>query len=215
LARSSKRARQERQAKARQEKRTAARDELIRGALATLSDLGYAQTSLRDIAEQTGRSVGLVHYYFEDKADLIIACVRLYKTEFVEVMRGWLTPDEPPALLQRRFVEGLVGTIREDAPVHRLWYDIRSQALFDPQFSEPVEAIEASLIDAVAAALQRCGDSTKDVTLAYLALDGAIRHALFGFLYGDEGALDVLREQAHAILGATQPVLAREVQGER
>ena len=68
MARSSKHARQERQARERQEKRTAARDELIRGALTTLSDLGYAQTSLRDIAEQTGRSVGLVYYYFDDKA---------------------------------------------------------------------------------------------------------------------------------------------------
>ncbi len=203
MARSSKRARQAQQASARQEKRAAARDELIRGALATLSDLGYAQTSLRDIAEQTGRSVGLVHYYFDDKADLIIECVRLYKTEFVEVMRSWLTPDESPELLQKRFVEGLVGTIREDAPVHRLWYDIRSQALFDPRFDEPVQAIEASLVDAVAAALERCGDASQDATLAYLALDGAFRYALAGFLHGDgdEGALDVLREHAHAILG--------------
>ena len=203
MARSSKRARQEQQARERQEKRTAAREELIRGALTTLSDLGYAQTSLRDIAEQTGRSVGLVHYYFDDKADLIIECVRLYKTEFVEVMRSWLTPDEPPELLQKRFVEGLVGTIREDAPVHRLWYDIRSQALFDPRFNEPVQAIEESLIDAVAAALERCGDPSKDGTLAYLALDGAFRYALAGFLHGDEGALDGLRAQAHAILGVT------------
>ncbi len=201
MARSSKHARQERQARERQEKRTAARDELIRGALTTLSDLGYAQTSLRDIAEQTGRSVGLVHYYFDDKAALIIACVRLYKTEFVEVMRGWVTPDEPPERLRARFVEGLVGTIREDAPVHRLWYDIRSQALFDSRFKEPVQAIEASLVDAIGAALERCGDPTQDAKLAYLGLDGAFRYALAGFLYGDEGALDALQEHAHAILG--------------
>ena len=57
------------------------REQLARSALTTLAELGYARTSLREIAQNSEFSHGVVHYYFDDKLDLIIACVRLYTAE--------------------------------------------------------------------------------------------------------------------------------------
>ncbi len=53
--------------------------QLAAAALQTLSELGYARTSLREIAQNSEFSHGVLHYYFTDKVDLITYCVRQYK----------------------------------------------------------------------------------------------------------------------------------------
>ena len=53
------------------------RDELATSALETLSEIGYARTSLREIAHHASFSHGVLHYYFRDKVELIVHSVRL------------------------------------------------------------------------------------------------------------------------------------------
>ena len=59
------------------------RNQLAESALQTLGELGYARTSLREIANNSEFSHGVVHYYFADKLELIIYCVRYYKARCV------------------------------------------------------------------------------------------------------------------------------------
>src|ERR1700746_433689 len=59
-----------------EEKFNARRLELAEAALETLGELGYARTSLREIAQKSPFSHGVFHYYFSDKTDLICCCVR-------------------------------------------------------------------------------------------------------------------------------------------
>ena len=59
------------------------RTQLAISALATLGELGYAKTSLREIAQNSEFSHGVVHYYFADKFELITHCVRYYKAQCV------------------------------------------------------------------------------------------------------------------------------------
>src|ERR1700754_5150565 len=59
------------------------RRELAVAALQTLGELGYARTSLREIAVNSPYSHGVVHYYFADKIELITYCVRQYKADCV------------------------------------------------------------------------------------------------------------------------------------
>ncbi len=63
------------------------RDQLAAAALQTLAELGYANTSLRDIAQNSDFSHGVLHYYFADKFELITYCVRQYKAECVTALR--------------------------------------------------------------------------------------------------------------------------------
>ena len=55
------------------------RKALAASALRTLGELGYARSSLREIAQNSEFSHGVVHYYFDDKLDLIVYGVRQYK----------------------------------------------------------------------------------------------------------------------------------------
>ena len=169
-------------------KRVRKKDELADSAIAALKQLGYARTSLRDIAELSGVAVGTLHYYFDDKVDLIAYCVRRYKVGFVAEMQSILSGDAPPERLAERFVSGLALSIHREAKTHRLWYDIRSQAMFDPSFHQIVEDIEAGLVELVEEFLERTGHTHVDATSIYLLLDAAFRYHLQKLLTDDSTA---------------------------
>src|SRR5258707_15729331 len=118
------------------------RAELGEAALQTLAELGYARTSLREIAQNTAFSHGVLHYYFSDKEDLITHCVRQYEaacvTRYDEIVAAATSADQ----LKREFSAAMAQTLRTDAPMHRLWYDLRNQSLFEESFLADVLEID-------------------------------------------------------------------------
>ena len=110
------------------------RAQLAASALQTLSELGYARTSLRDIAQNSEFSHGVVHYYFRDKVDLIIQSVKQYKAECVKRYDEIVATARTAMDLKHGFSAALAKTLRDDASMHRLWYDLRNQSLFEESF---------------------------------------------------------------------------------
>lgn len=168
-------ARADRKSAKRQEKKR----QIAESAIEALKELGYANTSLRDIAEKSDLSLGMLHYYFEDKTELIIYCVQLYKQAFDRrisaALEGAGTRDQAIAA----FAEALTASIFEDGMAHRLWYDIRTQAMFDNAFRPAVEEIETMLIGIVHDLYRTSGQPDPDnVELAYALLDGVFRYLM-------------------------------------
>jgi len=196
--------------RSREEKYDERRAQLAESALVTLGELGYAGTSLREIAQNSPFSHGVVHYYFSSKADLIVHCVRHYKarcvTRYDQLVDESVTADE----LAERFADKLVETLRDEAPMHRLWYDLRSQAMFEPELRDAVVEIDRTLEDMVWRVVNRYAALADrelgfDPPTAYAMLDGVFEKAVLAFLAGEAGALDRLRERALGVL----PVLVR------
>lgn len=179
----------EQKAQKRTAKRSERKEELANAAIDALKQLGYARTSLRDIAELSGVSVGMLHYYFVDKTDLIKYCVRKYKTGFVAGLDAIMEGADPNSSIAEAFSEGLCESIRDDAETHRLWYDIRSQAMFDFDFLDVVEEIESELIELVARLFRRLGFPESMALAGYIELDGAFRYYLQRHLANDNQAL--------------------------
>ena len=125
------------------------RRELADATLLTLADLGYARTSLRTIAEQTNFSHGLLHYYFADKTELITYCVRRYKTACVQRYEGLVAESSTPDELAEACGNGLAATLADAPLMHRLWYDLRSQSLFEVAFRNDVAEIDDLLQDMI------------------------------------------------------------------
>jgi AcrR family transcriptional regulator len=177
------------------------RAQLADAALVTLSELGYARTSLREIALNSEFSHGVLHYYFNDKVDLITESVRQYKahcvTRYDEIVATSATAEE----LKRSFAAGLANTLREDAAMHRLWYDLRAQSLFEPSFRADVAEIDESLermIWRIVSQYAELAGSTPAVPseVAYAIFDGLFEHSLIKHIYGKGDADREL--QAHA-----------------
>ena len=150
------------------------RDQLAESALQTLGELGYARTSLRDIARETGQSLGVLHYYFANKEALLIHCVRQYKAGFVDLVQQALHEDLPPQARARTLCAALAASIANDAETHRLWYDIRAQAMFDDTFTAVVDEVEAGLV----LMLAPLAPDPVAMTQLYVRLDGAFRYLL-------------------------------------
>src|SRR6201999_3820554 len=98
------------------------RNQLAESALQTLGELGYARTSLREIANNSEFSHGDVHYYFSDNTELIVYCVTYYKAQCVRRYAGVVAESSPPEELLDAFAAKLVETLQDEAPMHRLWY---------------------------------------------------------------------------------------------
>lgn len=177
--------------RARAARKTAKRDQKKRqiadSAIQALKELGYANTSLRDIAEKSDLSLGMLHYYFEDRTDLIIYCVSIYKEDFVRDITEALDQSEGRDDVIAAFSEALVASIVDDEMAHRLWYDIRTQAMFDETFRPVVDEIEAKLMGIVQTAYIRAGhDVPENIEIPYAMLDGVFRFLMQGQI-GNKG----------------------------
>jgi AcrR family transcriptional regulator len=177
------------------------RRELATAALQTLGELGYARTSLREIAQNSPYSHGVVHYYFADKVELITYCVRQYKAECVQRYDEIVETSPSADVLAPAFADALVATVVEDAAMHRLWYDLRSQALFEASFRDDVLEIDAQLEHMVWQVVARYAE-LRDTTVAmpssraYAMFDGLFQQALLRHLSGAESATGELRAGA-------------------
>jgi TetR/AcrR family transcriptional regulator, transcriptional repressor of bet genes len=181
------------------------RNQLAESALQTLGELGYARTSLREIANNSEFSHGVVHYYFADKFELIIYCVRYYKarcvTRYDAVVEDSTTADG----LLSAFAAKLVETIHEEAAMHRLWYDLRTQSMFEEKLREAVLMIDATLEDMIWRVISRYAElagrpTSMTPAAAYGVLDGLFQQALLGHLTGSAVAVDSMATQVHELM---------------
>ncbi len=188
----------ERVPKARVDKFSERRAELGEAALTTLAALGYARTSLREIAQNSEFSHGVLHYYFTDKIDLIICSVKQYKarcvTRYDHAVDSATTCDE----LMEGFLQSLADTLRDEGHVHRLWYDLRSQALFEEAFRSDVVQIDKSLEDMIWRIMSRFAELSGEdpgmtPSATYALFDGLFQQALLKHLSGDAGAVAAMQ----------------------
>ncbi|HEX6352653.1 TetR/AcrR family transcriptional regulator [Actinophytocola sp.] len=183
----------------------ARRDQLAESALKTLGDLGYARTTLREIANNSTFSHGVVHYYFQDKLALVIHSVRYYKARCVTRYDSVVADSTTADGLLDAFADKLAETIREEAPMHRLWYDLRAQSMFEEQLRADVTMIDKTLEEMIWRVVTRYAQlDGRPVSLeppvAYGMLDGLFQQALLAYVGGNTAVLDILVAQVRTVL---------------
>lgn len=187
------------------DKHDARRKALADSALRTLGELGYARASLREIAHNSEFSHGVVHYYFEDKLELLVFAVREYNKTCVRRYDDVVADSSTPRELLDAFAARLRETISQEAEMHRLWYDLRSQSMFEARIRDAVMQIDRTLEDMIWRVVTRYaeladGEPAIDPYSAYGMLDGLFQQALLGHLCGRRGALDALAGQVHGLM---------------
>ena len=181
------------------------RAKLAAAALVTLSELGYARTSLREIAQKSDFSHGVFHYYFRDKVDLITYCVREYKAACIRHYDEIVTGAESAEQLRRAFADLLASSVRDDTAMHRLWYDLRNQSLFESDFQADVAEVDDSLERMIWRIVSKyAGFVDAEIALprstVYAVFDGLFQQAMLGLHAGNEHAVETLRESVWQVL---------------
>ncbi|ANZ40843.1 TetR family transcriptional regulator [Lentzea guizhouensis] len=195
----------ERIARRQVDKFDARRTELAVATLHTLAELGYARTSLREIAQNSEFSHGVLHYYFADKRDLVTEAVRQYEavcvTRYDDVVARATTAEQ----LRDEFVAMFFDTLAQDAPLHRLWYDLRNQSLFDETFRADVLEIDGRREDMVWRVVSRYaelsgGTLSVSPAVVYVTLDGIFHRALLHHLGGQADTVASLRHELPGVI---------------
>jgi AcrR family transcriptional regulator len=186
------------------------RDELADAALQTLSELGYARTSLREIAQNSDFSHGVLHYYVTDKVDLITHGGRKYKAHCVQRYDQIVATARTPQELEAGFAAGLADTLRDDGTMHRLWYDLRAQSMFEESFRADVADIDASLermIWRIVSRYAELADTSLTITspVMYAIFDGLFQQHLIRYLSGDDTAIIDLQAGVKQIMDRVLP----------
>lgn len=162
------------------------RNEIADRAISCFAEHGYAETSLRDIAAAAEMNLGRLHYYFDSKADLVVFAIRQYKMRFVEQLTEAIRAKAEKSESIGAVVEVLMESLADAGKAHRVWYDMRTQALFNPAMQPAIAEIQAELEDATKALFVKfCRDADDEVVhTAFLLLDAiffdALRHSFNG-----------------------------------
>ena len=198
----------ERATRSQEDKFSARRRMLAQSALAALAERGFASTGLRDIAHHSSLSHGSLHYYFDDKDDLIAEAVWAFKSTCARRYDEIVATATDAAELRSRVAETMATTLREEARLHRLWYDLRTQALFGTGFQDTIVRIDDLLQAMVWSIVRRHGELEGspprfDAALSYALVDGLFQNELIRFLRGDAGAPERLRHECAALISRT------------
>lgn len=164
-----------------------------------------ARTSLREIAQNSEFSHGVLHYYFNDKIDLICCGVRHYKAKCVTRYDDVVATAETREALLDGFCAKLEETMTGEAKMHRLWYDLRSQALFEEALRDDVKLIDENLENMVWRVVCRyasLGGRQVSVSKAaiYALFDGLFQKHLLAHLSGDSAAVSNMIAEVRSLL---------------
>ena len=114
------------------------RDQMLLAAAVLISERGFSDTRIADVAERVGASPALVVYYFGTKDRLLTAALRYSETAFYAAAEEMLTRTRS---LSRR-LETLVDMTcvpqgSDDVPAAwGLWFDLWAQAFRQPQVEQ-------------------------------------------------------------------------------
>jgi AcrR family transcriptional regulator len=127
------------------------RDQMLLAAAVLISERGFAETRIADVAERVGASPALVVYYFGTKDRLLTAALRYSETAFYAAAEEMLTRTRS---LSRR-LETLVDMTcvpqgSDDVPAAwGLWFDLWAQAFRQAQVEQDRIELDQSWRDLI------------------------------------------------------------------
>jgi AcrR family transcriptional regulator len=106
------------------------RDQMLHAALRVISERGYADTRIADVAEHAGVSPALVIYYFKTKDQLLTEAIRHYEDTWYSVGQNRMAGLATAAARLEEFIamSTLSDADPEPASSWQLWLDFWAQA---------------------------------------------------------------------------------------
>ena len=147
------------------------REKLLHAATALIHRHGYDQTSLADIAEESGVPLGNVYYYFKTKDEIGSAVIQQHYSQMRALLRDCDAPADPRTRLLR-FLDKMCGQrdalAKYGCPVGSLCVELNKGS---PSLSKQADSILKSQLDWVTKRFREMGKGdAKDLAVQMVAL---------------------------------------------
>ncbi|WP_254764107.1 TetR/AcrR family transcriptional regulator [Natrinema marinum] len=125
-------------------------DDLMEATYQALCKHGYAELTMQDIAAESDKSKGTLHYHFEGKQDLLESFLEYLLAEFEE--RTETIPGETPAEQLHEFLEELLTPADEDSAeeFRTAILEIKAQSPYNEAYRDQLSGFDAALRDRIA-----------------------------------------------------------------
>lgn len=169
---------------------------------------GFADVTMRDIADEFDKSKSLLHYHYDTKEELLLAFLHHLVDEFEANLESLLEGESSPEARLREYLEWFAVEPEESerTSLHLALLELRSQAQRNPRFREPFRRSDRLGRAAFAEILEEGQredrfDATADVEglarLCYATMDGARARQL---TLGEPGYAAAVAETLHELL---------------
>jgi AcrR family transcriptional regulator len=164
------------------------REQIIAAACEVISEIGFKQLRVADVAKRAGASTGTVHYYFATKRELMHAAFEVNFTGSLERRKHLLENLEDPRERLRLFVDSYLPDDDRTVAAWHVWAELWVEALHDPDLQELNERVYGEWRRTVAAIIRdgqdaghfRDGDAVLLANALIGMIDGLSMQVLLG-----------------------------------
>lgn len=144
------------------------RRQLIDATIASIHELGFGESSLSRISAKAGVSTGIVHHYFEDKADLLEATLRHLGNNLHEAVVTRLAAAQTPLDRLMAVIDGNLGPELFTPEGVSAWLAFWAQVPSNERFARVQRIIIGRLHDNLVAALRPLAPAHEVIPVAKL-----------------------------------------------
>ena len=124
-------------------------ERILQTAFECISSKGYANVSMRDIADEAGVALSQLTYHYKNKDGLLTEVIKMmiqeYLIEVEEHLRKGVTPKEKLSDLITYFQE----VLEENPKLFKMFYDFTSMSLWSAQFSNLLRNLFDNLVNLI------------------------------------------------------------------
>lgn len=124
-------------------------ERILLAANTCISTRGYANVSMRDIADEAGVALSQLNYYFKNKEGLFKEVVRMMISKYLKEIEASLKQENSPRKRAKGLIHYFKNMLQHNPELFRLLYDFTGLAIWSPVFSSLLSELFKDLSDMI------------------------------------------------------------------
>lgn len=187
---------------------TQKREKIIHAANKVMSEKGYEKASIKDIALQAGITPGLVHYYFRNKEEILIALLteasNQYTLDMAHLQSAVRSEDLANAALNEP-----KERVKQQPEWYKLRYELFPLGLRNPNISSSVDGLLENARSGITAVLQKMTSNSKEeiepiAAILIACFDGLALQKMLNPDFDIDRSYVILSEMARSVLNTPE-----------
>lgn len=148
------------------------KEEVMEATCKAFKKHGYADISIKKIAEELGSGKSLIYYHFEDKEDLMVSFLDFLKDEIKDYMESIEEFDDP----LDKLLSTAIGDNKEIWELRKAMFELRGRAPYNQKYSEKFREIDNLLQESIEQLLKQkeVENPEKSSVIVYSIFEGLV-----------------------------------------